>query len=51
MKERNAVLLSSTLFCVFAVTQLGVCAATTHSTLKVKLNCTGAGFDDSTKTP
>ncbi len=46
MKRRNAALLASTLFCVFAVTQLGVCAATTHSTLKVKLNYTGVGTVD-----
>ena len=47
MKRRNAVLLASTLFCVFAARQPGVCAATTHSTLKVKLNYTGAGIVDS----
>ncbi len=46
MKRRNAALLVSTLFCVLAVTQLGVCAATTHSALKVKLNYTGAGTVD-----
>ncbi len=46
MKRRNAALLASTLFCVLAVTQLGVCAATTHSALKVKLNYTGTGIVD-----
>jgi hypothetical protein len=46
MKRKYAALLVSTLFCVLAVAQLGVCAATTHSTLKVKLNYTGAGVVD-----
>ena len=46
MKRKHAVLLASTLFCLLAVTQSGVCAATTHSTLKVKLNYTGAGIVD-----
>jgi len=46
MKRRDAVVLASILFCAFAVTQVGVCASTTHSTLKVKLNYTGAGVVD-----
>ena len=46
MKKRNAVLLASTLFAFLAVTQFGVCAAATHSTLKVKLNYTGAEVVD-----
>jgi hypothetical protein len=46
MKRRDAALLASTLFRVLAVTQLGVCAATTHSALKVRLNYTGAGIVD-----
>jgi len=46
MKRKNAVLLASTLICLLAATQPGVCASTTHSTLKVKLNYTGAGTVD-----
>ena len=46
MERKNAALLVCTLFSVLAVTQLGVCAATTHSTLKVKLNYTGSGVVD-----
>ena len=46
MKRRNAVVAASMLFCAFAVTRLGVCASTTHSSLKVKLNYTGAGIVD-----
>ena len=46
MNRRNAVLLASTMFSVLAVTQWGVGASTTHSTLKVKLNYTGKGIVD-----
>jgi len=46
MKTRNAVAAASMLFCALAVTQSGVCASTAHSTLKVKLNYTGAGIVD-----
>ena len=46
MTRRNAILLASTLICIFAATPPGVCASTTHSTLKVKLNYTGVGIVD-----
>jgi hypothetical protein len=46
MKRGNAVVQAFMLICAFAVTQPGVCASTAHSTLKVKLNYTGAGIVD-----
>jgi hypothetical protein len=46
MKRRDVVLLASTLFNIFAVIQSGMCAATSHSKLMVKLNYTGAGIVD-----
>jgi hypothetical protein len=46
MNRRNAVLLASTLLSVLAAAPWGVCASSTHSTLKVKLSYTGAGIVD-----
>jgi hypothetical protein len=46
MERRNTVLLASTLIVLFGVTPWAVCAATTHGTLKVKLNYRGAGIVD-----